>query len=325
MAKRLDSLELLLSCEVCFSDYEESGDHVPRILPCSHTLCHMCIGQMIRRNRIECPECREKHETKKEIRESFPQNKYILTNIKRKAASKLDETYAVGTCEEHGKELILFCRETKCMKPICPTCLTKSHFGHKVFEIEEERKEVFVKKNIESLTENLGKRRSVILSAKEDTGRKIEKVLTDLKRMKEQIDNIIKEVEDQQKEVNTQVTDEVSAINENITLLTNIRDNAASEPRYDEIMKNLDTVRTISESVEQHLSGKRTYRYFSDREDSGLEEIIRNNIVQKEMTVDLSEQTIHQSRDSEFRGGEAEVARAASSGETYSLRSKGNS
>ena len=67
MAEKLDSLDRLLSRQVCFNDFEENGDNVPRILPCSHTLCHTCLSQMIRQNKIECPECREKHEVKKEI------------------------------------------------------------------------------------------------------------------------------------------------------------------------------------------------------------------------------------------------------------------
>ena len=58
MSERKDSPEDFQSCQVYFEDFEENGDHVPRILPCHHTLCHMCIGQMLRTDRLECPECR---------------------------------------------------------------------------------------------------------------------------------------------------------------------------------------------------------------------------------------------------------------------------
>ena len=35
------------NCPVCFEPYEESGGHVPRILPCYHTLCEVCVGGLL--------------------------------------------------------------------------------------------------------------------------------------------------------------------------------------------------------------------------------------------------------------------------------------
>ena len=87
MAEAPRSLELLLQCQVCFEDFEDDGAHVPRMLPCTHTLCHTYIGRLIQEGMTECPECRQKHEAKKEEK-SFPQNKYILTQIKMKSAQE---------------------------------------------------------------------------------------------------------------------------------------------------------------------------------------------------------------------------------------------
>ena len=109
MAGAPRSLELLLSCQVCFEDFEEDGDHIPRLLPCTHTLCHTCVGQLIQENKIECPECRQKHEAKKEEK-SFPQNKYIVTQIKRKSSQEQQTAHEFPQCEEHGKELAVECQ-----------------------------------------------------------------------------------------------------------------------------------------------------------------------------------------------------------------------
>ena len=145
MAEDPHSLELLLQCQVCFEEFEEDGKHVPRILPCSHTLCHTCIGHVIQRNRIQCPECREKHEVKKDEK-SFPQNKYLLTQIKRKSPQEQPKVHEFQKCKEHGKELNLFCLDPVCNKPICRTCLRTKHKRHDVIEIEEQQKDVLIGK-----------------------------------------------------------------------------------------------------------------------------------------------------------------------------------
>ena len=51
MADNLDSLENFLSCQVCFHDFREDGDHIPRLLP-----CEACLKQLIRNDKLECPD-----------------------------------------------------------------------------------------------------------------------------------------------------------------------------------------------------------------------------------------------------------------------------
>ena len=99
-------LELLLSCQICLEEFEENGDHVARILPCSHTVCEKCLKQLIRGNNIECPECREKHKVK-----NFPQNKYLLPIVRKFINQKQDDSLKPGNCKVHGKELNLYCKE----------------------------------------------------------------------------------------------------------------------------------------------------------------------------------------------------------------------
>ena len=41
MTQGPDSLEHLLSCQVCFHEFREDGEHIPRLLPCTHTLCEV--------------------------------------------------------------------------------------------------------------------------------------------------------------------------------------------------------------------------------------------------------------------------------------------
>ena len=108
---------------------------------------------------MECPECRETHNVKNNVR-TFPQNKYILINIKKKLEDSVKEVAPreVAKCEEHGRELILFCKRIECQKVICNKCLTKKHREHDVVAIEEAEKETFLTK-IEMIVMNLEKRK----------------------------------------------------------------------------------------------------------------------------------------------------------------------
>ena len=115
MASRQDSLQNLLLCVVCLEEFAQSGEHIPRLLPCTHTLCETCVKQLIRNQKLECPECRAKHEAKNKEK-SFPQNKYLLMQIKRKPAEQKPARRENELCQEHHKELVLFCRDTGCQK-----------------------------------------------------------------------------------------------------------------------------------------------------------------------------------------------------------------
>ena len=109
-----DSLEYILAYQICLEYFEESGDHVPRILPCSHNLCEKCLIQLIQGKYVHCPECRNKHRAGNKQR-TFPQNKYIPANIRRKKDD--EQTKAVKICDDHGKELNLYYK--KYLTSIC--------------------------------------------------------------------------------------------------------------------------------------------------------------------------------------------------------------
>ena len=138
-----DGLEYILACQICLEDFEETGDHVPRILPCSHSLCEKCLIPLVRTSvrgkRVVCPECRKKH-AMVDVK-TFPQNKYIMTNLKERRKER-----EIAKCEDHGNQLTLYCRRNECQKAICSKCFTVSHRGHDVVDIEEKQKENFLAK-----------------------------------------------------------------------------------------------------------------------------------------------------------------------------------
>ena len=192
-----NSLEYLLSCIVCLEEFEESGERIPRLLPCTHTLCETCVKQLIRNYSLECPECRAKHEAKDKQR-SFPQNKYLLMQINRKPTEGKQACEGKRVCEEHGKELVLFCDEVECKKPICLECLKRSHKKHDVTDIEYEKREV-IKRKISYIEKNLREKIIILNAAKNDISKKTEVCLKDLQKRKEEMKDEIDKQLDQMK------------------------------------------------------------------------------------------------------------------------------
>ena len=141
MATGVTEVDELTSCPVCFEDFSEVAPHVPRILPCFHTLCECCVGQLLQNSSLECPECREKHDAPRGVK-TFQQNKYIIAHMRKKRKSQeVVSSQDRAHCRSHGEEITMFCRESRCEKSICHLCLVKSHKFHDVVDLEEQRKE----------------------------------------------------------------------------------------------------------------------------------------------------------------------------------------
>ena len=262
MAKTSDNLEYIFQCQICFENFEEEGDHIPRILPCSHTLCHHCTGRLIQGGKIVCPECREKHEAEKEVK-SFPQNKYILTQIKKKSSPV--KVYELGKCHEHGKELNLFCKETDCEKAVCRLCL-KNHREHEITDIEDQEKEVLVN-GLRKMKRCLDAKADIFFHAKDIIAKNGETALAQLRRKKEevskQIDKMMTEVEDQVKHECLQLDTDVAKIKSERGILDNLEKRFLQneEMSYREIKNNQEKVEEIVTSISEDLCGEKSFGY----------------------------------------------------------------
>ena len=159
---------------------------MPRILPCSHSLCEKCLKQLIQGRFVICPECRNKHRAGNKER-TFPQNKYILTNIRRKKEED-EPAKAMKICGDHGKELSLYCK--KCLTSICQRCLSRFHRGHDVAELEDAERETLLER-IETVVDYLRERKDNISEANIISGEKQDErvfhILTARKKMLDMI------------------------------------------------------------------------------------------------------------------------------------------
>ena len=268
MAAGPSSLDNYLSCQICFEHFEVEGDHVPRILPCFHTLCEKCITGMIREGKLTCPECREEHQAGNREK-SFQQNPYILAQIgKVKLDVKVHDPIASVICPEHDKELVLFCEEEDCKKPICVSCLTKEHRNHNFVEIEEKKKEV-VQENIKMTQKDLRQKVFALSKAKDDVREKTVKTVNDLKKtmeeMNKKLGNMIRETEMKMKDANTRIDADVAMINEHIALLEQMKVNINADKKV--TIKTLvdakDTVAEVVDTIKVNICGNKVFEYHS--------------------------------------------------------------
>ena len=247
----------LTNCPVCFDEYTETGDHIPKILPCSHSLCGKCLEVLIRNSKIDCPECRVKHEAASGTR-SFPQNKYIVTHLQKKQTTeaKAHKIISDGSCEmcpDHGREKILFCKDTGCKKSVCPICFARYHKNHQFIDLEVQKKKCEpLLANIEALNRDLFDTRRHLVSTKEDADNQIlacTKAIT-LQR-EETMNEINKKFDSMLKEVTSMtrndIDEKIAAIDESIILLDNMKEKVDPVDMTDDsISSSLETIRDMA-------------------------------------------------------------------------------
>ena len=93
-------------CPVCFECYSESGVAVPRLLPCTHTLCHACVDKFIKNSTLVCPQDRKAHPALSGVL-SFPQNKYVLKMMTQGKVSDERKTFLKSQASLLIKQLSL--------------------------------------------------------------------------------------------------------------------------------------------------------------------------------------------------------------------------
>ncbi|OWF56684.1 E3 ubiquitin-protein ligase TRIM56 [Mizuhopecten yessoensis] len=110
-----------LRCNACSEDYDEEI-HIPRVLPCLHTHCQVCIRKLSTTNIIICPNCRTKNRLPTTGVRGLPidtTRRNLCEFIKlRKTDSCItckdcpEDNEASGFCKDCNIYLCLDCKET---------------------------------------------------------------------------------------------------------------------------------------------------------------------------------------------------------------------
>ena len=254
MTENRETLRQLLCCPVCLDDLEESGERIPRIFPCSHTVCQSCIRGLIQNSILTCPECSKKYKAEN-MERSFPQNKYLLAQIRPPG---------VDTCKKHRKELNLFCLEEKCKKVICLSCLQGDHKKHDVIDVMERKKKIVqeekegVLADIRVAKSNMQDKLSIISEAGKDTIEKTDASVRQLLDLARDFEKVAKELMTQKEETER----EVSALRKHIGMLVKIEkdvNDTGKRVSLDVLETSKNEVNKIVQSNRENHSGTRLF------------------------------------------------------------------
>ena len=90
-----------LTCAICLSRYE-----TPKVLPCLHTYCKGCLGDLLAKsrepNRVTCPQCKEEHKLPEDGVDGFRTYFTINNLLELLQVSKLVSRSASQTLHERS-------------------------------------------------------------------------------------------------------------------------------------------------------------------------------------------------------------------------------
>ena len=252
-----NSLEHMLLCHVCFEGFDESGDCVPRLLPCSHTLCHKCLRKLTRERFVTCPECRTTHPTPESEERSFSQNNYILT-ILREKHSKEDNLLKEAS-NEHDK-VISFMEH----------CSTNDdgQKDDKDADADKDKKQEFLMNRIKAVKNTIWKNEFDVRAARAEVEKRSTTSVEKLREKQEElVDYITKRIEDLKKnvvdhktEVLAKLDQEIGVLEENIAGLDALEDQLGRDEHDSDINNNLESIRKIEQNVKRNQTDI-IYRY----------------------------------------------------------------
>ncbi|XP_055959330.1 tripartite motif-containing protein 3-like [Patella vulgata] len=231
------------TCSICLNNFTK-----PKLLPsCHHTFCEQCIDGYIkvraRRNKFNCPVCRQQTDVPSGGASQFVTNFYLEDDDD-------DKQY----CTKHKKqEIEVYCRD--CRKPCCSVCVMVGHKDHTLADldqVDQEMREIFMKLKTESekKIKQLQNHSNFLKTKISDMKRSCK---TACDKVQKQIDNICKKA----RQIGRTIKDDINKIGEDenskLTKLIEDVDKLASNMRkWCEYSDRTLQQRSIITAVDKH-------------------------------------------------------------------------
>ena len=253
-----------INCPVCSEEYSETGDNVPKLLCCGHTLCEKCVTlKLYNRSdcRLDCPLCGESHAITGGVN-SILENRRILDRIRSKRP--VQESSIVRLCEKHGREISLYCCCcNECLCVLCMLCSEGEHPNCKsdMYSIQEDKLiasrwketlEIEKEELIQARKENEEKSKScteqIILEK--------EQMLTEITKT---FDELLKIVFDDKKENDIELEDMLVKTEANIAEIDDVL--KETDSTLPAVMKRMKTIMKTKTRSKEHGTSKPFMHY----------------------------------------------------------------
>ena len=110
-------------CSLCFEDFKDEPEHIPKIMKCGDSFCVKCIKSFIIEDKIICPICKS---IITEKIDEMPINKYALKSKKNIFCENCSEGYTNDLNSNKAPRIL------KCGDTFCTECLEKSRSNDKI-------------------------------------------------------------------------------------------------------------------------------------------------------------------------------------------------
>ena len=200
-------------------------------------------------------------------------------------------------CNKHGKELILFCLEEKCQRPICLSCLQGDHKKHEFVELEEREKEIVKKEkenlinDIKTVRGNLEKKLQTISKLDTDAADKTNKCLKEVLDIANYFYNKHNEIKALGHLNKTKTDQEIAGLRENMRLLSEVERSIEYEHDVtrEAIESNKVKVKRILKVNQEKHSGKRSLQCPTLSLDDQTLSKIKKSLIHEDVAVVLPE------------------------------------
>ena len=207
--------KMATECVVCLEMFQDQTEFIPKLLPCSHTLCFGCLKQLTRESQIQCPECRKIHPVSTQGAQDFPTNRYVLDYIdlvkksgqlelRKKSGSTDARSSGQETlqCVKHMKPCVMFCVDLHCGQLLCTECQIQAHANHRLVGLTENLQNIVdlgklvhdiatEKEALMVFGDNVTESKAVVSrkakDAEEEIEKKVDSAIQEAKRIKMQI------------------------------------------------------------------------------------------------------------------------------------------
>ena len=261
--------ENITMCPVCSEDYQVKGDHVPRILPCFHTVCEGCIsGKLCKGTYLECPECGIEHTAQNGIK-NIQENKYIISYIKKMAEKQPAENLEKADvrwkmeCSKHGKEQNLFCNESGCQMPICITCLKDDHKAHDFSDLHEAAEErcTTVLHDVRSMKKMLQEKKGDLLAAQKIGAQNCQECTLEIIHVKadliREIDkratDLVYEIKQQKENTDASINEAIAEIDEDLVKLSTLERGTNRETVFQIQTEKLEKLKDAKNKIQSRF------------------------------------------------------------------------